>query len=92
MASTCADLSEWLDRLQKAGVVPPEVRRVIIDIGMDECVKVYYECLADKAMFSIDLVDLVSGTKAINVMDVQKRKTSKPAPKPPPPPPNEKAF
>lgn len=61
---------EWWKQLEDAGVVPPGVRRVIIDMPLDELAIVYYECLADARMFSIDLVNLVSGTKAINVMDV----------------------
>ncbi len=94
---------EWWKQMEEAGVVPSEVRRVIIDIPLDEPAVVYYECYADKRMFSIDLVNLVSGTKAVNVMDVPdgtRRPGENPDPPPscrrpeppPPPPPNEKAF
>ncbi len=61
---------EWWKQLEDAGVTPPGVRRVIIDIPLDNVAVVYYECLADARMFSIDLVKMVSDEKAINVMDV----------------------
>jgi len=69
MAFVGSGQDEWWKQLEEAGVTPPEGRRGIIDISIDDAAKVYYECFADKRMFSIDLIKMVSGTKAINVME-----------------------
>lgn len=58
-----------LDRMQRAGIVPPETCRLIIDIGIDCVVRVYYECLADEKLID---VDLVSGLEGVEPQRVQK--------------------
>lgn len=62
-----SEIQAWLQRLQGRGIVPPEVTRIIIDIPLDDCVRVYYECLADEAMFSIEMADMLSGAEVISV-------------------------
>lgn len=41
------------DQMIRAGVVPPNCRRMIIDICYDEAVKVYYDCFGDEILFEI---------------------------------------
>ena len=40
--------SKFLDAIYKCGLVPDYTRRILIDIRMDEPVKIYYETLADR--------------------------------------------
>ena len=60
----------WLERMIAAGVIPPNARRVIIDIKAGEYVKVYYEGFADEAMFDDDLMAVVRDSKPIGVAGV----------------------
>lgn len=64
------ELQNWLTQLRDAGVVPPETRRIIVDIPLNGLVSVYYECNADERMFSIDLAALLdSGNPVISVAE-----------------------
>lgn len=60
-------IQEWHTRLRDEGVLPPDVRRIIIDIPLEGCVTVYYECLGDKRMFSIALANALVGADVISV-------------------------
>ena len=64
------DYQAWLKRSQECGVIPPNVRRVIIDAPPDGAIKVYYECYADTRMFTIELADALKGCEVIHVEDV----------------------
>ena len=50
-----------INKLQDAGVIPRDllIRRVIIDFQIEDTVKVYYECLADKVTMDFCLDELV---------------------------------
>ena len=62
----------WLKDMQAAGVIPTELRRIIIDVKMDEVAKVYYETLADECMFNIELGVIVKRAKVEGVADYTK--------------------
>lgn len=47
-------------RLVDAGLVPPHVCRIVIDIQCNEAVKVYYECFADKSLLNEVMDSLLS--------------------------------
>ena len=62
----------WLKAMGKLGLIPPEVRRIIIDADVDSAVKVYYECFGDERMFNIELADaLKEGAEVISVKDAK---------------------
>ena len=67
------DIQDWLQPLIKAGVIPPATRRLIIDIQHDCIAAVYYECDADKRMFSIDLTKALTGADVISVADMPEK-------------------
>lgn len=68
-----AKYQAWLTSMLKDGLIPPEVRRVIIDAPIDGSAKVYYECNADDRMFNIELAELVKGAAPISVNDMEAR-------------------
>jgi len=41
--------------LEKAGVLPGNCRRVIIDIAFDSLVTIYFETVADERLLDVDL-------------------------------------
>lgn len=49
---------EWWKALRVEGIVPPETCRMIIDIDWagDQPIKVYYEVMGDKKMFTPNLI------------------------------------
>lgn len=63
-------LKGWFAPLIEAGVIPPDPRRIIIDIPWDGIVSVYYECDADKRMFTLDLANALTDAEVIGVADV----------------------
>ncbi len=64
-------LDGWLDKQQKAGLLPKRLRRVIIDIAYDDVVKVYIESLGDEAMFDVSLATVVEGAKVVRAEDTE---------------------
>jgi len=66
-------LAEWYRPLIDAGVIPPATRRIIIDIPHDNIASVYYECAADKRMFTIGLAEMLKGVEAIGVIDAPEK-------------------
>ncbi len=69
VATNEGPFGEWWKRLVSEGLVPADVRRVIIDSIVGEPVKVYYECYADEKMFDVDLAKAVVGAEAISVTE-----------------------
>lgn len=67
---TGRNLREWFQPLIDAGVIPPTTRRIIIDIPCDNVVKVYYECEADKRMFTIDLAAMLKDADVVGIADM----------------------
>jgi len=64
------EIQAFWRKLKELGLGPDEdVRRVIIDIPCNECVKVYYECYADRRMLDIDMTPLLKGAKVIGVSE-----------------------
>ena len=51
--------SEIVEALQRKGLLPPNCRRVIIDIEYNNITKIYYECHADKERLSVVMDCLV---------------------------------
>ncbi len=66
-------LTEWLQPLIEARVIPSEPRRIIIDIRQDQIVKVYCERDADERMFTADLTGALLGAEVIGVADVPEK-------------------
>ena len=71
MAITCRDevCQKWIKNLQKAGLFPPELRRVIIDVSFEEAVMVYTESYGDERMFDVNLRTVVEGAKIVRAED-----------------------
>ena len=43
-----------IESMRAAGILPPHTRRVVIDIGVDDPVMLYYETFADERLIEID--------------------------------------
>jgi hypothetical protein len=41
---------EFSEHLQAIGLVPPQTRRIIIDVQVGECVKIYYDTFASPTL------------------------------------------
>lgn len=67
------DLREWIQSLVDSGVIPPNPRRIVIDIAADLVAKVYYECEADKRMFTVSLGEMLKGADVIGVADMPEK-------------------
>lgn len=68
------EYQNWLKVLMDQGIIPPETRRIIIDLPCDDAAKVYYESFAAKRMFQIDPTKLLGdGVEAISVTEAAKR-------------------
>ncbi len=82
----------WFKELLDAGLVPAETCRIVVDISLDDCVRVYYETYASEKMLDVSLLargDIaIIGPREIRVSV----RPPKPPPAPPPPPPNENAY
>jgi hydrogenase maturation factor len=52
---------EMITKLQDAGVIPKDllIRRMIVDIQVDEAVRIYYECFMDKVEMDFCLDEMV---------------------------------
>jgi hypothetical protein len=62
--------STFLDALKKAGCIPPNTRRVVIDASFEEVVHVYYECFGDATLLSVDVVEPIKDCLAVHVEDL----------------------
>lgn len=60
----------WFKELVDAGVVPAETVRMVVDIGLDDVVRVYYETLADEAIFKVGLLER-GGIEAISINEAR---------------------
>ncbi len=63
----------WLRMNQAEGILPKQCRRIIIDIGMDDIVKVYTEQYCDQSMFDVNLATLIKGAKIIPIRNWRQR-------------------
>jgi hypothetical protein len=61
---------QLLDHLQQAGVVPPNVRRAVIDASFDHVVSVYYECFGDPRLLRVDALEPLKDAVALHVEDL----------------------
>ena len=62
------------DQLVDAGIVPKNCTRVIIDIGLDSILKVYYEAYGDQRILDLDLM---SALKDVEVFKIEPALPSK---------------
>lgn len=60
-------LSDWAEKLIDAGIVPPMTRRILIDIPLNDVVKVYYETYADEKMFTAELAVALKKAEVVHV-------------------------
>lgn len=51
------------DALQKAGILPDNCVRVVIDISIETCAHLYFECLGDER-----LLEVISSGNGIKVV------------------------
>lgn len=63
--------SEWWKELREKGIIPPQVTRMIIDISMQNPVRVYYETLAEPSMLG-GLPNILKGADFIDVGEIIK--------------------
>lgn len=71
MAMLPNEIIEWSKQLQELGIVPPECRRVIIDISYDAIVRVYYEANADPQMFTTQLAVALKDAEVVSAASVE---------------------
>ena len=59
-------------KLSEAGLIPDNVRRIIIDIPCDGCVVIYYECFGDKKQIDLVLEEMIKNKGKLKVVHVNK--------------------
>lgn len=62
-------LDGWVKQLIEAGVVPHNVRRVLIDIPVADVVTIHYECYGDEKMFTAELAVALKKAEVVHVGD-----------------------
>lgn len=71
MAIAGRKVTDWIKTFVAAGVVPPNTRRVIVDIAIDHIAQVYYECYGDTRMFTVEvMIGLTEALKGAEVAHV----------------------
>ena len=70
MAFVARAMPALMESFRKAGLVPPETIRIIVDIPLEMPVKIYYECFAPGKLADIDLGGLLAGN-AVTVEPVE---------------------
>lgn len=71
------DMGIW-KRLSEAGLIPPQTRRVIIDIQVGHIGKVYYEAFADSETVDLVLDHLLSNPKEFTLKPVMSQQPPEP--------------
>ena len=59
-------------KLNEAGLIPDNVRRIIIDIPCDGLIVIYYECLGDKKQIDLVLEELIKNKDKLKIIQVDK--------------------
>ena len=54
-------------------IVPDNCVRVLIDIPVSDCVRVYYECLGDDTLLDVALIDALDKAIKVRAKDILKR-------------------
>ena len=62
--------NEFFQQFVNAGIVPENVKRMVIDIEANEVVKVYYDCYGDKKMLELDLPASLQEAVKIRAKDI----------------------
>jgi hypothetical protein len=57
----------WFHECERRGLIPPNTRRVLIDITAEKIVTVYYEVHADEHMFTKDLMAMMQHGERVHV-------------------------
>lgn len=70
MARATLGFNENILRALRESGVPDMLTRVVIDIQLDEPVRVYYECFADGKMLDVVLPAALNGAVLISAKDV----------------------
>lgn len=55
MAVICGKDTGLIEQMQKAGILPDNCRRVVIDVKFDGLIAIYYEVLGDERLLDIDI-------------------------------------
>lgn len=69
MAISLQAANDWVRSLQRQGIVPPNTRRVILDVQADKVPTIYYECWADEQVFQVDIVEALREWPAVRVSE-----------------------
>jgi len=51
----CGNHPDIIERMIDLKIVPPNCRRVVIDMNLHSAIIMYYECYADKKIIELDL-------------------------------------
>lgn len=62
---------DFLKPLHEAGLVPDYTKRVVIDIPVNDCVKVYYETFASKEILDVTIESLIKHKDKIKVVPIK---------------------
>ena len=65
MAFVARAMPALIESFVKAGLVPPETIRIIVDIPLEMPVKLYYECFAPSKLADIELGGLLAGAEVV---------------------------
>ena len=60
-----------IESMEKAGILPDHCRRVVIEIGFDSMVTLYYETFADDRLLDIDFAAHIAVMQKENENDNQ---------------------
>lgn len=55
MEKVIMEKGELIEQFMKKGIVPDNCKRIVIDIGMEDAVKIYYECYGDTRLIDINI-------------------------------------
>lgn len=69
--ATPADAVEFMNHLIDAGVAPPNLRRVVIDLAVDEIPKVYYETYACSKVLQVNVITMMHDADSIYADDLE---------------------
>ena len=61
---------ELCQSLVEAGLIPEKTRRIVIDIPVEDAVKVYYETFADDAMVELAVEELIKNKDRLEIKSV----------------------
>lgn len=58
-------------KLAAAGLIPENVRRIVIDIPANDPIMVYYECYGDAKLVNLTIEELIKNKDRLKIVEVK---------------------